>query len=330
MKTKLLYVLVSGKRDTYLEQAHLSIFSAKRVMPYCHIVLLVDNHTNEVMDTNRRKILENIDEYIVIPFSDNISAHDRSRLLKCGARKYVRGDFLFIDTDTIVLKPLNDIDNVTASIAATRDSHCDFSRNPYREMNVQFGKMIDFPISSETIFYNSGVLYAKDDEIANSFYQMWLDEWQTGCKKGVNKDQPAFAKTNFQMNHVVSQIDDIWNCEFIHGTRYIKDAKILHYLTTNSQKDGIQPFVLKSSESFNLLKTDLDSVNDVFYLEIIDDPFKGIPELTTIISGYEVNLRETWLYNHILSWYCQGEKFYKIQAFMKAVANIKNNLLFWR
>ena len=41
MKTKIVYVLVSTDKDFYLEQAYVSMYSAKYHMPDAHIALLV-------------------------------------------------------------------------------------------------------------------------------------------------------------------------------------------------------------------------------------------------------------------------------------------------
>ena len=183
MKTKLLYVLVSNRNDVYLEQAHISIHSAKYYMPDCHVTLLVDETTDMDMDDNRRKILSNVDEYIVISLTEGTNSQQRSRLLKCGARKYVKGDFLFIDTDTIIARPLYEIDVITSSIAATRDSHSDFLLNPYREMCIEHGKKLEWPIEEESMYFNSGVLFVKDDEAAHRFYDMWLEEWKKVKKR---------------------------------------------------------------------------------------------------------------------------------------------------
>ena len=330
MKTKILYVLVSDNKDCYLEQAHISICSAKYYMPDCQIVLLVDDNTDKSMDENRKKILNNVDEYVVVPLPENANAHVRSRLIKCGARKYVNGDFLYVDTDTIIAKPLYEIDMVTASVAATRDSHCDFSQNPYRNMDVTLGKILDFPIEKEDTFFNGGVLYAKDDEIAHRFYDMWLEEWIESKNKGVLKDQPALAKTNYQMGHVVKQIDDTWNCEFLHGMRYMKDAKIVHYLTTNFKRDDVEPFILKSASAYRLLKEDLDNINNDYYMNLIKDPFTGIYNLTTIISGKEVYFRRTWLYSRLFEWYSMGKKFERAQSFLLFVSKLKTKIFFWR
>ena len=325
MKTKILYALVSSHDDVYLEQAHISICSAKYQMPDCHVVLLVDEKTDSLMDDNRRKILKNVDEYVVISIDENVNAQQRSRLVKCGARNYVKGDFLYIDTDTIIAQPLYEIDDVPYSVAATRDSHCAFSENPYREMDIALSNAIGFSVEKEPMFFNGGVIFAKDDEIAHQFYNMWQDEWKAGRKYGVTKDQPALQKANSQLGHVVKQIDDVWNVEFIHGMHYMKDAKIVHYLATNA-KGGVQPYILKSTSAYDLLKEDLDNINDEFYMKLIRDPFTGINELTTIIAGEEVYLRRTWLYSVILDWYIKGDKFNKVQSFLMKLVALKQKL----
>ncbi len=330
MKTKLLYVLVSNRNDIYLEQAHISICSAKYYMPDCHITLLVDDKTDKAMDENCRKILKNVDEYIVIPLSKDTSEHVRSRLLKCGARNYVKGDFLYIDTDTIITKPLYEIDDVGYSIAATRDSHCEFSENPYRDMNIELCKILDFQVEKEKYYFNGGVLYVKDDETGHQFYDMWLAEWKEGLSRGVNKDQPALAKTNYQMGHVLHRIDDVWNCELLHGMRYLKDAKIVHYLTTNAKGQGSQPYILKEVSAYQLLKQDLDKVKDDYYMRIIKDPFVGIHHLTTIISGDEIYFRRTWLYQRLLEWYSNKKRFNRLQSILMFVSKIRTKLLFWK
>lgn len=329
METKLLYALVSSHNDVYLEQAHISICSAKYYMPDCHVVLLVDDKTDKSLDANRRKILKNVDEYIVVPIDEEVNAQQRSRLVKCGARKFVRGNFLYIDTDTIIAQPLCEIDEVKASVAATRDSHCAFIDNPYREMDTGWCNAIGFSMEEDSVFFNGGVIYAKDDDTAHQFYNMWLEEWKAGRKFGVTKDQPALQKTNHQLGYVLKQMDDVWNVEFLHGMRYMKDARIVHYLTTNA-RGSVQPYILKDASAYDLLKTDLDNINNEFYMKLIRDPFTGINELTTIIAGDEVYLRRTWLYSLIFGWYENRKKFERIQSFLQAVLRLKTRLFFWR
>lgn len=325
MKTKLLYVLVSSPEDNYLEMAHISITSAKYYMPDCHVVLLVDDQTDRLMDDNRRKILKNVDEYIVVPLENNVSAHVRSRLIKCGARQYVKGDFLYIDTDTIIVKPLYEIDQVEASIAAVRDSHLDFSDSSNKyffQFYVDQCKVIGYTVEDDADLFNCGLFYVKDDDIAYRFYEMWLDEWKKGNDKGMPKDQPSAMKVNSQMGYVIQKLDDRWNVQIIRGIRYMKDAKICHYLVSD-YNNITNPYILNSASAFSSLKEDLDNVNSDFYMKLIKDPFTGIGELTMLISGEEIFFRKTRLYTVLRYWYYHKRSRYKrIQSIMTALFDI--------
>lgn len=325
MKTKLLYVLVSSPEDNYLEMAHISITSAKYYMPDCHIVLLVDDKTDLLMDDNRRKILKNVDEYIVVPLENNVSAHVRSRLIKCGARQYVKGDFLYIDSDTIIVKPLYEIDQVEASIAAVRDSHLDFSNSSNKyffQFYVDQCKVVGYKVEDDAVLFNCGLMYVKDDDIAHRFYEMWLDEWKKGNDKGMPKDQPSAMKVNSQMGRVIQELDDRWNVQIVRGLRYMKDAKICHYLVSDVNNKTI-PYVLNSASSFYSLKEDMDSVSSDFYMKLIKDPFTGIGELTMLISGDEVLFRKTRLYSVLRYWYFyKRSRYNRIQSVMNALLSI--------
>ena len=325
MKTKLLYVLVSSPEDNYLEMAHISITSAKYYMPDCHVVLLVDDQTDRLMDDNRRKILKNVDEYVVVPLESNISSHVRSRLIKCGARQYVKGDFLYIDTDTIIVKPLYEIDQVEASIAAVRDSHLDFSDSSNKyffQFYVDQCKVIGYTVEDDAVLFNCGLMYVKDDDIAHRFYEMWLDEWKKGYDKGMPKDQPSAMKVNSQMCHVIQKLDDRWNVQIIRGLRYMTDAKICHYLVSD-YNNITNPYILNSASSFNSLKDNLDNVNNEFYTKLIKDPLSGIGELTMLISGEDILFRKTRLCSVLHYWYFyKRSRYNRIQSVMNALLSI--------
>ena len=100
-------------------------------------------------------------------------------------------------------------------------------------------------------------------------------------------DQPSFAKTNYEMGHVVHVLDDVWNCELKHGIRYLKDARIVHYLTTNTFRDeGAQLFRLNEPDLFDEIKK--TAVIPAEIVEIVEDPFKGIAPLTHVFAGRDV------------------------------------------
>ncbi len=316
MKTKLLYVLVSTQSDIYLEQAYVSMNSARHHMPDVFISMLIDSQTELTIRGIRKKMIDEVDELICIDLPEKFTPQQRSRILKTSARQYIKGDYLFIDCDTIVLGDLSDIDSCIYNLAACRDSHSTLDRNPYRNMCLRHCCLLGVDISQESDYYNSGVIYVKDTDSNHDFYKEWNRNWYAGANKGVNMDQPSFAITNISNNYPIHQLPDIWNCQILHGVKILQDAKILHYLCTNSDETG-DIFILRGKKVFQEIK--LSGVIPEKVKKCFDSPCEGIPYLTWLQGGDIIDL----LTSH--SWQLL-QKVYKTKAF-KIIDSISLSLL---
>lgn len=314
MKTKLVYVLVSTENDIYLEQAYVSMLSAKHHMPDVHITLLTDSKTKESLTGTRQKESSIADEIIVIELDSSISAQKRSRLLKTNVRNYVQGNFLFIDCDTIIVKPLDEIDEIEVDLAACWDSHVPFKDNPYRSMCIRHGTRLEWPIENETEYFNSGVMFVHDTPTTHNFFAKWNKNYQDGTLKRVYMDQPSLAKTNYELGHQIKTLPDCWNCEFKHGLHHFKDAKIIHYLCTSETNGKMPPFLLNDKEI--LLKVKQTGEIDSQIERLFDDPSKGIAPLTCLISGSDVLFFDDPLIISLRSWYDNNKKAYKAISFI--------------
>ena len=329
MKTKIVYVLVSSSQDIYLEQAYISMYSLKHHMPNAHIVLLTDSATNKTFSGIREKETKYADEIIAIDLdAEKYNGQQRSRILKTSVRKYIKGDFLFIDCDTIITKPLNDIEGIDADIAACWDTHSRFMDNPYRDMCIEHAQLLGWNVENEKEYFNSGVIYVKDSPIAYQFYDLWNQNWINGLEKGVKMDQPAFALTNFQMGHIIKTLPDIWNCELKHGIRYLKDAYIVHYLCTN-------PSIFQTKQVFLLNEMDVllevkktGSISDNIK-KTIDNPFYGLAEITHVFAGEDIYFFHTDSYKYLRSRFKRGKKSLQDKWLMmfKFMGDFKNKLL---
>lgn len=314
MKTKIVYVLVSSEDDIYLEQAYVSMLSAKHHMPDVHITLLTDSKTSESLTGTRKKESAIADEIIVIELDPFISAQKRSRLLKTNVRNYVQGDFLFIDCDTIIVKPLDEIDEIDVDMAACWDTHVPFKDNPYRSMCLKHGTKLEWPIENETEYFNSGVIFVRDIPATHNFFTRWNKNYQDGTLKRVSMDQPSLAKTNYELGHQIKTLPDCWNCEFKHGLRHFKDAKIIHYLCTSENNGKMPPFLLNEKKILLQVKQHGEITPQIE--KLFDDPSKGIAPLTCLISGSDVLFFEDPLIVILRSWYDKGKKAYKIISFL--------------
>lgn len=230
MKTKLVYVLTCAPDGYYIEQALMSIYSAKYWNPDAYIALITDNQTNELLEGKRAELLNYISKKIVIQFNKEKSMMYRSRFLKTMVRELIDGDFLFIDCDTIVCKSLADIYNWNIEVGAVYESHlkvnefCDALYQSVLEPNLRIG--VD--LSKEEEYFSSGVLFVKDTPSTHRLYDLWHKNWLESQSIGVPIDQPSLCKANIQCNYIIKKIPDTYNTILFTQCSFTRDAHILH------------------------------------------------------------------------------------------------------
>lgn len=231
MTTKIIYVIVSDETDTYLEQALISVYSARLHNQDAHIGIVIDNRTAETIINKREEINKYIDDTIVINIPGEHSKAYRSRFIKTNLRNLVKGDFLFIDTDTIICDKLNDIDNIKWDICAVRELNKYNKFTDKEPWMHQLAKKvgIEKELWGEP-YFNSGVMYIKDTELAHDLYAEWHSLWLEYSKKGLNTDQTPLCMANKKTGHPIKHMEDKWNCQVKYdGLYHTSEAKILHY-----------------------------------------------------------------------------------------------------
>lgn len=231
MRTKLVYVLTCAPEATYIEQALMSVYSARHYNPDAHIVLMVDDKTDALLIGTRGEILNYISEKIVVPFKyETLTPMYRSRWIKTQVRQLIKGDFMFVDCDTITQRSLADIDNFDCEIGAVLESHlpvdeyCETLLDAARKANEQIGVDVD----AEQLYFSSGVLFVKDTKQTHKLYELWHRFWKEGIEIGLKIDQPSLAKANREVGHIIKQIPDTYNCILFTRPIFIREAHILH------------------------------------------------------------------------------------------------------
>jgi len=243
MKTKIVYVVVSDDADFYLEQTLVSVYSARLYNPNAEILLLVDSETNKTILGKREAILQYISLKITVDVPKEYSKMQKSRFLKTSLRKYIEGDYLFIDSDTIITEDLSEIDNIPFEIAAVPDKHVIIKNHPRCKDIRRNAKMIEWNFSLDEYYFNSGVFYVKDTSSTHSFYEDWFNKWKKYSSIGVDIDQPSLAKTNEKFNHLIGELNGIWNCQINeNGLPFLLKAKIIHYFASTMGEKRNNPY----------------------------------------------------------------------------------------
>lgn len=245
--TKVVYVLVSGEGDSFYEMFLFSLCSLRRHDPDREVEVVMDADSYERIAGKREPMLGNVTlTKVEIPFIFN--DFQKSRYLKTRLRSIVRGDFLYLDTDTIICDTLDGIDEIAADMAAVSDEN-----GPLKLMKESSRKDRDlagFEDLRGVPFFNGGVFFVRDSEAARGFFDIWHKGWLQSVRNGVFKDQPALCQANYETGFLISEISGIWNCQVcsVVGPHYIPEAKIIHYYASFStfEREVIIPHVKES------------------------------------------------------------------------------------
>lgn len=300
MKTKFLYVVSSDDSDIYLEQVWLSAYSLRLQMPKgkAWVTLLIDGKTNESLNGQRSSFLSLIDEKIVVDFPEGTSKFDCSRLLKTGARQYVKGDFLYIDSDTIIVEPLYEVDDFDMKLGAVMNCHVPFTINPFREWHERQARQLGWSVEGETIYYNGGFFLARDVPESYEFFERWRKNWLYSKSKGIPNDEPSFNQSDIEMKHIMKEIPGEWNCQLKYGHNHFEHVKVIHFLCTQYVSSGVGcAYYFMDKQVYKNIKKD-GLTGDI--VEKLKDPKHCFNDLTMLVGGNELTLLHSPNYERML------------------------------
>jgi hypothetical protein len=251
---KYLYVLASDDSDYYLEQALLSITSLRMKMPNAFVSLLIDNNTEHTLVNARRAILDIITELKVITIDPKFGKKARSRWLKTSMRNHIKGDFLYIDCDTVVSDNLDTISELNINIGAVLDKHSLLQYHHAKKNIHKNDKKLHFTSSYKSNkHFNSGVLFCKDIQICHDFFAEWHKLWIISVSKNILIDQPALNEANINFN-IIEELNGIWNCQIeFGGIVFLANAKIIHYFSSDMYWK--KSYLLANPSCFQLIKS---------------------------------------------------------------------------
>ena len=236
--TKFLYVLVSEEKDIYYEQTLASVLSLRHYNPDAFISLLVDDKTDKNLVGFRGEIKKLVNEYKAIPYDDNLSNQVRSRYLKTNMRNLVDGDFLFIDGDTAVVDKLEpNFSNGNESIYAVTDLHSvenDKYHLKHKKMRANKEKM-NFSLSFGDKYFNSGVIFARDNDAARNFFSKWHSLYKQCAEKGIFTDQLSFNEVNKLLNQPIKELPGQWNCQIREAYNHLYRVKTIYPILCHSK-----------------------------------------------------------------------------------------------
>jgi len=277
------YVLISTEKDSYFEQAFLSISSLKQVSSDAKINLLVDKATYATFVGVRKKIVEMVSNIIIIDIPSTFPQVDKSRFIKTSMYKYVDESFLFIDCDTIICDALTKM-NTDCLLGAVLDVHVPISQHSQRKTIYKRNKLCNFAEANQSEFhYNSGVLYVQKAKQCEKFFDLWHKLWLYTREKGISIDQISFNQANALLENMITPLTGDWNCQIMRGgIKYLSNAKIIHYFSSTKFTKGSSTYAIDDSVYDVIKKT--GTINEKIE-KLIKNPKNAFYDGVSIISS---------------------------------------------
>lgn len=318
MKTKIVYVITSDSNDPFLEQLYLSMVSLKKYTPQAFIVLAMDNDTQESLIGNRKLIGDFADQIIPVKTPDIYNKMQRSRYIKTSLRNLINGDFLYIDSDTIICGDLSEIDNMKYPLMAVPDFHSSIEKHPAFHTLQKFCETNNISLENHRYWYNGGLIYVKDEPIAHEFYDNWNREWKRHVELGCPTDQQSLLFANGECGFPIKCLDPIWNCQVLYnGLKYLSEAKIIHYFASglNNSSNIEQPYIFQNKSHYEYIKKygELDEL----CLTHMNNPRGAFVDDVQITTSFQSDYLNTPFYSITRNFYYSHPKVIKLFSKIK-------------
>lgn len=262
-KVQIVYALIASENTLFFQELWASAFSFRLHEPDRAIRVLCDKPTYEYI-TKFSKFVELVNEIIIVDVPEDFSPRLRSRQIKTTVRRYVKGSYLFVDTDTICAESLGNIDDYCCDIALENEFHVPLFQSVFRHHVANYIKSaFGSNIKEDDRWLNSGVMFVNDTPAAFDFYDCWHKNWEhSAFESGNPQDQPALLMTYREKKKIISALPGEYNCQVGLCVKYLAYAKIIHFLHFDYPKDqSFNPFQTK--EIYRKIKENGDLTSEI-------------------------------------------------------------------
>lgn len=293
METKVVYCLVSSNKDYYYEQLLISLCSLRKHNPETVVEVVCDQDTYHTLKGARAGIFDYNIQVNPVETPKEWGNWERSRYIKTNLRNLTHGDYLFVDTDTVICSSLESVDDIRHDVAAVRDSHVErpLPKVTQCQHDTEYwiwGQAMKANVNIEGLWHNnSGVMYVKDTPKAYELYALWAENYTKMLAHGAKVDQLPLLISNQELGNVISPLDPSFNCQVCteDGRRMAQNAKIIHYFPGQKKTLLGSPWILDPiKETGNIT---------AMVQRIIDTPQAFFDKMSMVVEGDAASLVET-------------------------------------
>jgi hypothetical protein len=223
------FVLACHQSGSYLDMTCAGLDFLRDVHPEVRATLLVDQRTRTVVDACRSTLLEAFDAVVVDTHQEE-SAKAASRALKIRSRRLIEGDYLYLDSDALVVDRLDPVFDLPGDVVFSRD--IGMERTHFEPDNLWVQEHLRLGWAMSERHFNGGVFLARDNAGARAMFDCWWDRWNTFRSAGRCVDQPSLDQALASGHAEVGELPARFNATFCVDAKLVRNAAVLHFLVS--------------------------------------------------------------------------------------------------
>jgi len=226
------FVLVSDGRGRYPAMAFVAASAARRLHPDARLVLVTDEATPARLDEAHPRLLALFDRVIPTPAAMP-TPRARSFYLKTRLRDLVDGDFVYLDVDTLPVRPFADVFEREWDLAMVQDRnhHCPIDPVfPHWEKPRMERLGWELPLAR---YFNAGVIFTRDTPAARRVWADWQARWHQSYAAGDDWDQLALSCAVHTTAANVLELPPAYNAMVTVHPVHARGARVYHFFTVN-------------------------------------------------------------------------------------------------
>lgn len=228
-KNKIIFALTTKGNDIYTQLTRAAIASI-RLTNYDYVIhVFCDKDSLNKLQEQNSLLLQEVDEIKAVetPFNDPVSVN---RYIKINLCQWVKGPFVFMDSDVLVREKLDWLFEITEDVGLAMNHSLENKEHQiWREDAKELKEMgweTNYP------YFNGGVIYYSGNEVSKKFSETWYENWIENTQKtGRLRDQPSLNYSLYMMGDslTIKTIPKQFNHQFVRNEENLKESSVWHY-----------------------------------------------------------------------------------------------------
>ena len=224
------FVLTAKDLGLYPDMTAVAALSVRRLHPQAQIILVTDEPTARAIDRDSHALGKIVTGIVVRPTGTEDPCVG-ARYLRTILRQLIKGDYLYLDGDTVAVRPLDRGWPDGADLAVARDRN-QWGITPLALPGVEkLRAKLGWEFRMDR-YLNAGVMFVRDTPGAHAFYAEWHRRWEQTLSLGMWQDQFSLNITSTTDIATIAILPDRDNW-VTHSTAMLRGrARIFHFFAS--------------------------------------------------------------------------------------------------